>query len=147
MSLLIACFILRGLGGHYKERLLLPLTPYILEGEYFLHTAPDLTSCHKWVVSQVIPLMLCGPLIAQIVMSVTRQVVKIGLYMGMTRTVCNRRVFSLGTKQLLQCTFLWYSLVAMYLSAGRFLYILREAVFPLVCYTSISELPLLLLFF
>ena len=48
------------------------------------------------VVSRVIPLMLHRPLIAQMVMYVTRQVVQVGLCMGMTRTGCNRRVFSLG---------------------------------------------------
>ena len=36
------------------------LYPY----EYFLQTALDLTSCHDWVVHSMIPLVLCGPLIA-----------------------------------------------------------------------------------
>ena len=141
------------------EGLFLPLTPYTLEGEYFLQTALDLASCHDWVVTRVMPLMLCGPWIAQRVMSVTRQVVQIGLCMGTTRTGCNRRVFSpgrsaptretglssvflLGTKQLPQCTFLQYSPVGMYLSAGRWLYILGEAVSTVnVLFFSVSELP------
>ena len=76
------------------------------------------------------PLILHGMLIAQMVMSVTRQVVQIGFCTGMTITGCNRRVFPPRTKQLLQCIFSWYSQVGMYLSAGRFLYILREAVCP-----------------
>ena len=93
-------------------------------------------------------LMLCRLLIAWMVISVTRQVVQVGLCMGTTRAQHNRRVFSversastreaglssvfsLGTKQFLQCTFLWYSLVGIYFPASRFLYILREAVSPL----------------
>ena len=75
--------------------------------------------------------MLHGLLIAWMVMSVTSKAVQIGLNTGTTRTGCIRRVFSLGTKQLLQCTFSQYSPVGMYLSAGRFHCILREAVFPL----------------
>ena len=92
----------------------MPLTPYILEGKYFLQTALDLTSFHDWVVSGVMLLMLHGPLIAWMVVSVTRQVVQMGLCMGMSRNGCNRRVFSLG-----------------YHSAGRFHCSFREAVFPL----------------
>ena len=127
------------------ERLLLPLTPYTLEGEYFLQTAPGLASCHDWVVSRVMPLMLHRLLMAWVVMFVTRQVIQAGLHLDSTRTGCNRRVFLLGSsastreaglslvfllgiKQLLQCVFLWYSLVGMYLSAGRWLYILWKAV-------------------
>ena len=45
---------------------------------YFLQTALGLTSCHDWVVSRVMPLMLCGPLMAWLRMSVTRQIVQIG---------------------------------------------------------------------
>ena len=92
--------------------------------------------------------MLCGLLKAQMVMSVTRQVVQVALCVGTIRTGCNRRVFSLGgsastgeaglllvflpgTKQVVQCTSSQYSPVGMYLSAGRFFYILREAVFPI----------------
>ena len=71
------------------------------EGLYFLQTALDLTSCYDQVVSKVMPLMLPGLLIAQMVMSVTRQLVQIELCMGTTRTGYNRRVFSLGTKQFL----------------------------------------------
>ena len=62
-------------------------------GQYMLQTALDLTSCHDWVVSRVMPLMLFGSLIVQMVMSVARQVVQIGLCMGMNTTGCNRRVF------------------------------------------------------
>ena len=58
--------------------LLLPLAPCILEGEYFLQTSLDLTSCHDWVVPRVMPLMHHGLLIAWMVMSVTRQVVQMG---------------------------------------------------------------------
>ena len=118
--------------------LLLPLTPYTLEGKSFVQTALDLTFCHDQVVSMVMPLMLHGPLIEQIVMSVTRQVVQIGICFSTTRTGCNRRVFSLGTKHLHHGTFSQYSPVVMYLSAERFLYIFREAVFPLgVFYSNI----------
>ena len=53
------------------EGVLLPLTPCTLKGEYFLQTAPDLTSYYDWIVSRMMPLMLSGPLIAQMVMSVT----------------------------------------------------------------------------
>ena len=102
----------------------------VLKGKYFHQIALDLTSCHDWVVSRVMPLMFHGPLIAQMVMSEMRQVFQIGLCMGMTRTGYNRRVFSLGTKQLLRCTFSQYSPEGMYLSAGKLLYILKEAVFP-----------------
>ena len=114
----------------------MPLTPYTLEGKYFLQTTLDLDSCHDQVVSRVIPLMLNGPLIVQIMMSVTRQVVQVGLCMGMTRTRCNKRVFLLGRSAStgeagLSSVFWLYSLVGMYLSAGRYLHILREAVFPL----------------
>ena len=45
---------------------------YILEGEYFLLTALSLASCHDQVVPRVILLMLCWPLIAWMVMSVTK---------------------------------------------------------------------------
>ena len=40
--------------------------------------------------------MLCGLLIAWVVMSVTSQVVQIGLCMGMTTARCNRMIFSSG---------------------------------------------------
>ena len=69
------------------------LTPYTPEGEYFLHTSLDLTSCLDQAVSRVMPLMLHGPMIAWMMMSVTRQVVQVGLCVGRTRTWCNRRVF------------------------------------------------------
>ena len=95
-TLLNAHLFLRGLGEQTREGLLLPLTPCTVEGEYFLPLVPDLASCHNWVVSRVMPLKLCGPLIAQMVMSVTRQVVQEGLCMHMTRTGYNRRVFLLG---------------------------------------------------
>ena len=104
------------------------------------------------------PLMLHGLLIAWMVMPVTRQVVQVGLCAGMTRTRCSRRVFLLGwsastgeawlplvllgTKQVFQCTFSWYSPIGMYLSAGRYLYILREAVSSVgVLLFSVFELP------
>ena len=60
------------------EGLLLPLTPYPCE--YFLQTPPDPTSCHNWVVPGVMPLDLHGLLVAQMVKSVTRQVVQTGLH-------------------------------------------------------------------
>ena len=101
-------------------------------GEYFLQTALHLTFCYDQVVSRVMHFMLCWQLIAQMVMSVTRQVVQIGFCTGMTRTGCNRRVSLLGTKQFLLCTFSLYSVVGMYLSDGRFL-----LCFHLVCFYSI----------
>ena len=45
---------------------------------YFLQTSPDPTSCHDWVVPRVLPLDLRGLLKAQMVKSVTRQVVQGG---------------------------------------------------------------------
>ena len=78
VSLLTVHLFLRGLWELW-EGLLLPLTPYTLEGKYFLQTALDLTSCHDLVVSRVMYLMLHGLLIAQMVMSVTRQVIQVGL--------------------------------------------------------------------
>ena len=159
----MACLFLRGLGGP-QEGLPLPLTSYTLEGEHFLQTASDLTSCHNQVVSRVMPLMLHGLLIAQIVMSVTRQAVQVGLCVGTTRTGCNRRVFSLGrsvstreagpslvfslgTTKLLQCTSSWYYPLGMYLFAGRWLYILGEAVSVVsVLFFSVSELSFVLFF-
>ena len=95
-GVLVDCsFLILRLGGQLQEGLLLTLTPYILEGEYFLKTALNLTSCHNWVVPRLMPLMLCEPLIAWMVMSVKRQAVQHGgLCVGMTRTGCNRSVFS-----------------------------------------------------
>ena len=98
----------------------MPLTLYILEGEYFLLTAPDLTSCHDWVVSRVMPLMLCGPLIAWMVMSGTREVVQIRLCMGTTRTRYNKGVLSPG------CLF-----------AGRFHYLQGSCVSTQCFYSNI----------
>ena len=45
---------------------------------YFLQTSLDLTSCHNWVVPRVLPLDLHGPLKAQMVKSVIRQVLQGG---------------------------------------------------------------------
>ena len=116
-----------------------------MEGKYFLQTALDLTSCHIQVVPRVIPLMLCGPLIAQMVMSVTRQVVQVGLCTCMTRASWNRSVFLLGryasTKEagisgLCADNQTGASVYCITVLFGRdvslcWLYILREAVFSL----------------
>ena len=45
---------------------------------YFLQTSLDPTSCHDRVVARVLPLDLRGPLKAQMVKSVIRQVLKGG---------------------------------------------------------------------
>ena len=84
--------VLRRLGGQLQEGLFLPLTPYPCG--YFLQTPPDPTSFHNQVVPRVMPLDLCGPLVAQMVKSVTRQVVQGGC-MVMTGTGCSRSVISL----------------------------------------------------
>ena len=71
---IISLLVLRRLGGQLWEALLLPLTLYPCE--YFLQTPWDPTSCYDWVVPRVMPLDLHGPLVAQMVKSVTRQVVQ-----------------------------------------------------------------------
>ena len=55
-----------------------PASDSLYPCECFLQTPPDPTSCHDQVVPGLIPLVLCGPLIAQMVKFVTRQVVQMG---------------------------------------------------------------------
>ena len=74
LVLLISLTVLRRLGGQLWEGLLLPLNPYPCE--YCLQTPLGPTSCHNWVVPRVMPLDLCGLLEAEMVKSVTRQVVQ-----------------------------------------------------------------------
>ena len=67
--------VLMRLGGQLWEAL--PAT-FSLSYVVLSSTLPDPTSCHDWVVPRVLPLDLCGPLEAQMMKSVIRQVVQGG---------------------------------------------------------------------
>ena len=55
-----------------------PASNFLYPCEYFFQTAPNPTSCHNQVVPRVMPLVLHGLLVTQMVKSVNRQVVQMG---------------------------------------------------------------------
>ena len=79
--LIISLLVLRRLGGATAGGAS-PASDSLYPCEYFLQTPLDPTSCHDQAVPEVMPLVLHGPLKAQMVKSVTRQVVQMGTLHG-----------------------------------------------------------------